>query len=305
MLIALAVLSSLIQNPIELKPGRDIQLLKKEFIVNCVAVGDELCYNGGDPEDSLLTYVIRRDGKTIRPLPKIPFEYFAGGAGRIYESRDGHINIYNLQGKRLRSFGSIGSKPNQFGRDGKVWDEDKEGPQYLAVGPNGDVFGYDQQSSTIKHFDKNGKFLGSFAHTLLKDRTVEGMSVDSANNVFVSTFKYDRSDANLLKVSASGKMLASIGSLGEGLNHWTKSDSDPEREIGPGCLALAWNGNIFAVDINSDQIRVLDKAGKPLRAFVIMYGENIAHITSLSIDKRGTIFIGTSQALYSWKPQRP
>jgi len=117
----------------------------------------------------------------------------------------GHrVDIYDLEGKKLSSFGSAGSGEGKFNY-----------PTHVALDAAGDVYVMDSLNFRVQIFDKSGMFLSQFGgtgtsiHDFMKPK---GIAVDSEGHVWVSD-----SYRNTIQVfDRKGTLLLIFGKLGIG-----------------------------------------------------------------------------------------
>lgn len=117
----------------------------------------------------------------------------------------GHrVDIFDLEGKKLSSFGSAGSQEGKFNY-----------PTHIALDAGGDVYVVDSLNFRVQIFDRSGKFLTQFGgagtsmHDFMKPK---GIAVDSEGHVWVSD-----SYRNTIQVfDRKGKLLLIFGRLGIG-----------------------------------------------------------------------------------------
>lgn len=117
----------------------------------------------------------------------------------------GHrVDVFDLAGKRLFSFGKRGSGPGEFNY-----------PTHIAIGPGGDVHVMDSLNFRVQIFDKRGKFISKFGgtgtgiHDFVKPK---GIAVDSEGHIWVS----DSLRNSIQIFDRQGRLLLIFGKTGIG-----------------------------------------------------------------------------------------
>lgn len=96
----------------------------------------------------------------------------------VVDTHGHRVDRYNLDGKKLSSFGRQGSGPGEFNY-----------PTHIALGKQGDVYVMDSMNFRVQIFTKDGKFLTQFGgngtdiHSFMKPK---GIAVDSEGHIWVS-----------------------------------------------------------------------------------------------------------------------
>ena len=262
-------------------------------------VGNNVCASGDIVDEYTGLELMTKSGKHIRSLLGRFSEIFVGGAnGLVYSSSNGSIHISTDRGKELRHFGSFGNHADQFTKGGKVWWEDYEdGPQYMAVGPTGDVYAYDQGSRSIKHFSDKGRFLGVVKPNILSDVNVFDLAVDSLDNVYAAC-QSDKPQGFVVCISPSGKVLRTFGSIGEGVGRFYLEEN---AASGPSAVAVGPDGLIYVADENGGKVEVFSSSGQPLKTLKFARRDDGMLIYNIAIDKSGTLFVGSRYGLFSRK----
>ena len=113
------------------------------------------------------------------------------------------VQIFNSDGKYLRSFGREGNKAGEF-----------KYPRGITFHKNGNIFVADQYNNRIQIFSGEGEYIGMFGGEGSLDSQLSnplGLSVDSDGNIIV----VDAGNNKLIKIfSPDGKFLMKIGGKG-------------------------------------------------------------------------------------------
>jgi sugar lactone lactonase YvrE len=132
-------------------------------------------------------------------------------SGLVYVADTGHkrVQVFDLQGKFLRSVGQSGTAIGQFNE-----------PSSVAVDPTGRLYVADYWNSRVQVFDARGQVNSSFTVTAWQSGSYDEpqIGVDSAGRVYVP----DPTGSRVLVYSAGGKSLYAWGSVGTTNGQFTK-----------------------------------------------------------------------------------
>ncbi len=112
------------------------------------------------------------------------------------------VQIYDAEGRKLRTIGKRGSKPGEFNI-----------PVDAAVAPDGTLYILDSGNFRVQAFDREGVFLRAFGQlgsSLGQFARPRGIGVDQEGNVYVT----DGSFGNCQVFSPAGELLITLGSGG-------------------------------------------------------------------------------------------
>jgi sugar lactone lactonase YvrE len=172
-----------------------------------------------------------------------------GPDGNVYvaDTGNGRIQVFGPSGRFLRAWGSPGVNDGQF--------------QYLrgiAVDPKGTVYVADVSGSItnlgtfslrIQKFSPTGKLLAAFNDLADAGRTPgsAGIAMDPQGNLWVADYGAD----TILKVSAQGKVLETIGGPGK----------TPGKFDSPVGIAVDRSGNVYVADLFNSRIQRIGSGG--------------------------------------------
>ena len=120
----------------------------------------------------------------------------------VVDTRGHRVEIFDLAGKRLFSFGSRGAGDGEFNF-----------PTHVAIDGQGDVYVVDTLNFRVQIFDKAGKFLSKFGgngtsiHDFIKPK---GIAVDSEGHLWVS----DSLRNSIQVFDRQGRLLLIFGRMG-------------------------------------------------------------------------------------------
>ena len=120
----------------------------------------------------------------------------------VTDSGNHRVQIFNSDGKYLRSFGRLGNKEGEF-----------KYPKGITCHKNGNIFVADNNNHRIQIFNGEGEYVGMFGEKGTFDRQFSnplGLSVDSDGNIIVAD-----AGNKLIKIfSPDGKFLMKVGGQG-------------------------------------------------------------------------------------------
>ncbi|MHB1317766.1 MAG: flippase activity-associated protein Agl23 [Anaerolineae bacterium] len=200
------------------------------------------------------------------------------GVGDLYvvDSQNHRIQVYSADGGYLRQWGSQGAEAGQF-----------QEPWGVAVAPDGTVYVADTWNHRIQMFDAGGTYLrewGTFGETG-DDVTLDGvfygprgLALDSEGSLYVS----DTGNKRVLKYSAGGELLASVGGSGDA----------PGQFQEPVGLAVSPDGEVYVADTWNKRIQVFDADLNYVREWDINGWDSVSVTNKpyLAVDTNGTVW---------------
>ena len=131
-------------------------------------------------------------------------EFMDIGKGRLFIADAGNhrVNVFELSGEFLFSFGGLGKGPRQFNT-----------PEAVKVGPNGHLYVTDLKNDRVQVFDGEGTHLMSWGRTGTNAgefKAPAGLAFDSEGNVYVTEIGNDR----IQVFDAKGEVIAMWGKRG-------------------------------------------------------------------------------------------
>ncbi len=193
---------------------------------------------------------------------------------RIYvsDTNKKRIQIFDLEGNPIKTFGEWGSKPGQF-----------QFPYGVAGDSNGNIFVADLYNNSVSKFDKDGKYLGLFAEKQASEKVLvapAGLAVKE-ERVYVTDV-----ELNVVKVfDLNGNLVKQIGSKGV----------KPGQFNAPNAVAVDGEGKIYVTDTGNQRVQVFDKNGKFLKIIngsVDGNGQSVfVNPRGISVDDNGNVFV--------------
>ncbi|HEX8919410.1 MAG TPA: protein kinase [Chloroflexota bacterium] len=237
--------------------------------------------------------------------------------GDVYVSDEGNNRIVELNatGKPIHSWGTtgqgllqfsspeglevagdgtlyiadVGNKRIQVLRQGRVVNENNWPTGSLALDPAGRYlfasdFGHNQVWELKPSLDRvytlqlHGIFVG--AHPF-----PAGMATDKQGNLYIA----DREHNRIVKLSPTGKQLASFGGYGTGQPAY---GGEPKFSL-PSGVSVDGQGNIYVADTDNNRIEILNSRGRVIR---IVTGESahqarLDQPASVTVDRQGDIIV--------------
>lgn len=203
----------------------------------------------------------------------------AGEEVFVSDARNGRIQVFDLDGRYKRQFGTPGKGPGQLSRPMNLTVH--AGEIYVAEYFNDriQVFGLDGQVRRL--IGKTGSAPGEFYAS-------GGVAVMPNGDLFVADFYNQR----IQQLKADGSFVRQIGATGKigigagEFNYPTDVASGPD-------------GTLYVADGYNDRIQVFDRDGAFLRKWGGPFAMNIfgpfngwfATVTSLAIDESGNVFV--------------
>jgi len=240
--------------------------VKTEFIH-----GAKVLTNPDYPRDGRLTYNLVEElsiGEEKGEEPYIlnqPIDLKVDDEGNIYvlDWGDTRIQVYNSQGKYLRTIGRKGQGPGEF-----------DTPSYFALSSDGKIFLMDGRNQRVSILDTRGNYLNSFR--------LEGfhseMKIDSQNRLYfqkrtqeqeVSVLNVDQEIEYVTKIYRTDQTGASLFHLGDfrGEKWVTRMTSNTSSISRGGIFITIWNisreEKLFVGYNETYQLTVYSPDGKP------------------------------------------
>lgn len=163
----------------------------------------------------------------------MPTDVAVAPDGTFYISdgyRNSRVTKFSSEGEYVTSWGVKGSNPGQF-----------DVPHSIALDLQGQVYVADRGNARIQIFDENGRFIREWKEPSLGRPWA--VRIDATGNMFVvdggdqNEFWPDR--ARVLKLDATGTILASFGSYGKG----------PGQFIWPHTIAVGPDGALYVGEV--------------------------------------------------------
>ena len=179
----------------------------------------------------------------------------------VTEFEKHRVSVFRLNGERVQSFGTHGSRRGQF-----------NSPAGVAVDSDGNILVVDSQNHRIQKFSADGQFLvaeGNYGSGPLQFIHPRGIAVNKRNNkVYVA----DRDNARVQILNSDLTFYSTFGQKGRGEKQF-------DRPYGVTCDR---SGNVYIADRNIRCIQVFTTEGQFLRVFC-----------KLSAELRGLLDIAT------------
>ena len=238
----------------------------------------------------------------------------------VTELRNHRVQIFNSDGKYLRSFGRKGNKEGEF-----------QYPSGITFHKNENIFVADRENHRIQIFSGEGEYVGMFGGEGSVDSQLSnpwGLSVDSDGNIIVAD-----TGNKLIKIfSPDGKFLMKIGRQGSFTYpiHCVQCDkylivSDKDKHCikvfnydgdfqykfgkpgggdgefnGPGCLSVNRSGHLMVCDSGNNRIQVFQLNGK----FVGKFGAGGSKLGEVNFPVSLAVFSNGRIVVSEWKNNR-
>jgi hypothetical protein len=164
-----------------------------------------------------------------------------GGEVFVSDTGNHRIQVFDREGRFLRSFGTEGDGPGQLGRPMHI--HGREGKLYVA----------EYLNDRIQIFSPEGESLGVIGRSGSGPGELDapgGVGVDGRGRIYVADFYNQRVQI----LSAEGAFLRQMGVTGE-KNIWAGRFNYPTD------VALLPNGDVVVADAYNDRIQVFDSEG--------------------------------------------
>lgn len=193
---------------------------------------------------------------------------------RIYisDTNKKRIQIFDLEGNPVKTFGSWGVKPGEF-----------QFPYGVAGDSKGNIYVADLYNGSVSKFTKDGKFLGLFAEKQASEQVLvapAGLAVKE-DLVYVTDVRQ-----HVVKVfDLNGNLVKQLGTNG----------AKPGQLNAPNAVAVDGQGTIYVTDTGNQRIQVFDKSGKFVKAIngsVDGSGQSVfVNPRGIGVDDKGNIFV--------------
>ena len=177
---------------------------------------------------------------------KLPCGVAVDSEGKILvaDCHNNRVQIFDPQGKFLKSFGNQGDKNGQLNH-----------PTDVAVDRHGNIIVCDKDNHRVQRFTKDGVFInkfGGYGETQGKFKRPWGVSLGNEDEIIVT----DRRNSRVQIFKEDGSLLRVLGCHG----HAQGQLDHPYHAI------MDANGQIFITDSNNHAVKVFDSNGNFVRA---------------------------------------
>jgi DNA-binding beta-propeller fold protein YncE len=168
-------------------------------------------------------------------------EFMDIGHGRLYmpEAGNHRVDVFDLAGKFLFSFGGLGNEPGKMNN-----------PESAKFDSRGRLHVADLKNDRIQVFDKGGKLLGGWGSTGSEPgqlRTPAGIAIDAEDRVYVTEIGNDRVQV----FDRDGKFLTTWGRKGSGKGEFGNLH---------GIVVERRTGTVFVADSANNRVQVFRPA---------------------------------------------
>jgi tripartite motif-containing protein 2/3/potassium/chloride transporter 8 len=158
-------------------------------------------------------------------------QFGSNALGLATDSKTGTVYVADTDQHRLQAFSARGRYLRQFTFPASASVRD------VAVDPDGNIWGTDQQGYQAQQFSKGGELLASF----LTPKLAEGLGVDAKGNVYATTHGDGRNE--VIRYDKSAAYAAGV--------KWAGFQSVADVEVSP-------DGSVYVVD---DRLRTVKRFG--------------------------------------------
>ena len=188
------------------------------------------------------------------------------------------VSIFNLDGKRLQTFGTSGCKGGDF-----------NGPRGVAVDGDGNILVVDYWNNRIQKFSSRGEFLmtvGTKGKGPLQFLNPTGIAFSTISSKIYIT---DWANHRVQVLNSNFTFFSSFGNEGSGKAQFSY----------PCGVALDKYGNIYVADSGNHRIQVFSAQGDFLRMFGCFEGEvgkkRLNYPNGLAIDVSGLVYVSDGE----------
>jgi DNA-binding beta-propeller fold protein YncE len=203
--------------------------------------------------DSYLRQVLQldRDGELLRTIGHDDLQRpssvaYDAGRGRLYvgDSKSHVVHVFDDDGRKLASFGGLGSEPGQF-----------NSPTHVASMPDGGVAVTDALNFRVQVFDVDGRFryrVGEHGDGAGNFAAPKGVAVDRAGHLYVADAMFD-----VVQIfDTDGRLLLGFGEPGQQAGQfWI-----------PNGLSIDASDRLFVADAYNRRIQVFQILSSTVRA---------------------------------------
>ena len=206
--------------------------------------------NGSEINGSPFTMTVYPDptqlGSQVRVVKDLNFPYgiaFNSRGEMIVSECDGHqVSVFDVGGRRVRTFGSHGDRPEQM-----------ISPAGIAVDDTDNI--YVSSEHKLQKFTSSGELIKCIGRSGSKEgefNDPRGVTIHS-NQVYVC----DQGNHRIQVFDLDLNFIGSIGSRGSG-----RGEFDSPHDV-----AFDTTGNMYLVEINNNRGQVMDSSGQFIRMF--------------------------------------
>lgn len=185
----------------------------------------------------------------------------------VLDAGNGRIQVFNNEGKYLRTSGQKGQGPGDLLR-----------PNSLNISKSGKIYVYDDSNLRVTIFGMTGDYLRDFK---LKQPAFSYIFIDEDQNLFFNTsggfidntgpdgYVEGINIINISKYDSTGKKLVSFGEFPGFKSQYYRVKGVHIAGLGTDELQTVWTadkkGNVYIADANKYEITVYSKIGKAIK----------------------------------------
>jgi len=230
------------------------------------------------PQDHLR--LVQKWNPAENGIPEFTPTDIAISRGDVYISdKDNHrINVFQLDGSFLHSWGEGGSGPGQF-----------QQPTGISISPDNFIYVVDRMNYRIQVFQPNGKFVREWG----------GMGDnDGQFSYLVEPYKIDVSSANEVYVLQKGSsgfcQIQVFQPDGTFLRKWGSAGAVSGSFTLPSDLAVSDDGYVYVADSDNDRIQKFDSDG----LYITQFGGSGSRLTQGRLNSTEGIDVGKDGRVY-------
>ncbi|XP_048579293.1 E3 ubiquitin-protein ligase TRIM71-like [Nematostella vectensis] len=206
---------------------------------------------------------------------KLPCGVTVDRSGRIIvtDCHNHRVQIFDQEGRYLRSFGSLGEKNGQLNN-----------PTDVCVDKNDNIFVCDKDNHRIQSFTKEGLFLSKFGRYGDEPGCLKrpwGITISSNGHVVVT----DRINSRVQVFKEDGSLIKVVGSHGSGDGHL----DNPYHAV------VSADGTVYVTDGNNHRVQVFDSNGNNIKNFgndAALENAKLKYPTGIALDNEGHVLVG-------------